>query len=281
MIRKSKSVITVIILALICAVAFGLGAWFLRAPQKTEFSGDGYFLKAAEKNDVENGTASEQIWFAKGESFKTEQEQVSFTDTEGTKEIVPNDSFIYYQDGDLAAVKPASVMDLDDFSSGMIQYYTMDTGTTLSGADGQYTLGDGENQVSFTNYMVKSSDSRYLFGSAEIVLIMADSSSSAVIDSGHAEVEYLEDDHSVARIQDGTNIWQFLTAGARLDLSNDVSLDLATGELMVWRVVCSLRQAGTGASSAMTVSTMTIWRSSYLTAIIRGSVWVQLLRNTA
>ena len=232
MIRKSKSVITVIILALICVVAFGLGAWFLRAPQKTEFSGDGYFLKAAEKNDVENGTASEQIWFAKGESFKTEQEQVSFTDTEGTKEIVPNDSFIYYQDGDLAAVKPASVMDLDDFSSGMIQYYTMDTGTTLSGAGGQYTLGDGENQVSFTNYMVKSSDSRYLFGSAEIVLIMADSSSSAVIDSGHAEVEYLEDDHSVARIQDGTNIWQFLTAGARLDLSNDVSLDLATGELM-------------------------------------------------
>jgi len=71
----------------------------------------------------------------------------------------------------LQQLKPASVMDLDDFSSGMIQYYTMDTGTTLSGADGQYTLGDGENQVSFTNYMVKSSDSRYLFGSAEIVLI--------------------------------------------------------------------------------------------------------------
>lgn len=232
MIRKSKSVITVIILALICAAAFGAAAWFLRTPQKTEFAGDGYFLQAREKDDAENRTVSEQIWFSKGSNFKEEQDSVTFTDTEGAKKSVPNDSFIYYQDGSLSAVKSSSVMSLDDYSAGLIQYYTMDKGTRLYGSNGQYTLGEGEEQVSFHNYLLKSSNTRYLLGSAEIVLIMADSSSSAVIDSGHAELEYLEDDRSVARIQDGTNVWQFLTAGTRLDLSNNVSLDLATGELL-------------------------------------------------
>lgn len=66
-------------MALICAAAFGAAAWFLRTPQKTEFAGDGYFLQAREKDDAENRTVSEQIWFSKGSNFKEEQDSVTFT----------------------------------------------------------------------------------------------------------------------------------------------------------------------------------------------------------
>lgn len=230
MLFKSKSVITVIglgLFALVCVIA---GALILNRPDITEFSTDGYILSASAEEGAENVMVSEQIWFGQGSSWKEGKEEVRFSDAQGDSVQVPTDSFIHYSDNSLSAVTDLSVMSLDDYAQGVIQYYVLKQGVPMKWDGSNYTIGEGADAVSFRSFLMKSSDEHYLLGSDSLNLIQ-NNGQAAHVDNGYLELEYLASDKSVALLNDGTNAWQILTEGAVIELQDGTTLNLNKGQL--------------------------------------------------
>lgn len=230
MLFKSKSVITVIglgLFALVCVIA---GALILNRPDITEFSTDGYILSASAEEGAENVMVSEQIWFGQGSSWKEGKEEVRFSDAQGDSVQVPTDSFIHYSDNSLSAVTDVSVMSLDDYAQGKIQYYVLKQGVPMKWDGSSYTIGEGADAVSFSNFIMKSSDEHYLLGGESLNLIQSNGQA-AHVDNGYLELEYLADDKSVALLNDGTNAWQILTEGSVIELKDGTALNLSKGQL--------------------------------------------------
>lgn len=231
MLFKSKSVITVIglgLFALVCVVA---GALILNRPEITEFSTDGYILTASTDESAENVMVSSQIWFGQGSSWKEGKETVRFSDAQGNAVQVEPDSFIHYSDNSISAVTDVSVMNLDDFKEGKIQYYVLKQGVPLQWNGSEYVIGEGADAVSFSTFLMKSSDEHYLLGGDSMNLIQNNGQANHV-DSGYLELEYRADDKSVALLNDGTNAWQILTEGAVVELTDGTQLDLSKGQLL-------------------------------------------------
>lgn len=230
MLFKSKSVITVIglgLFALVCVIA---GALILNRPDITEFSTDGYILSASAEEGAENVMVSEQIWFGQGSSWKEGKEEVRFSDAQGDSVQVPTDSFIHYSDNSLSAVTDVSVMSLDDYAQGKIQYYVLKQGVPMKWDGSSYTIGEGADAVSFSNFIMKSSDEHYLLGGESLNLIQSNGQA-AHVDNGYLELEYMADDKSVALLNDGTNAWQILTEGSVIELKDGTALNLSKGQL--------------------------------------------------
>lgn len=228
MLFKSKSVITVIglgLFALVCVIA---GALILNRPDITEFSTDGYILSASAEEGAENVMVSEQIWFGQGSSWKEGKEEVRFSDAQGDSVQVPTDSFIHYSDNSLSAVTDVSVMSLDDYAQGKIQYYVLKQGVPMKWDGSSYTIGEGADAVSFSNFIMKSSDEHYLLGGESLNLIQSNGQA-AHVDNGYLELEYMADDKSVALLNDGTNAWQILTEGSVIELKDGTALNLSKG----------------------------------------------------
>lgn len=230
MLFKSKSVITVIglgLFALVCVIA---GALILNSPDITEFSTDGYILSASAEEGAENVMVSEQIWFGQGSSWKEGKEEVRFSDAQGDSVQVPTDSFIHYSDNSLSAVTDVSVMSLDDYAQGKIQYYVLKQGVPMKWNGAGYTIGEGADAISFSNFIMKSSEEHYLLGGESLNLIQ-NNGQAAHVDNGYLELEYLADDKSVALLNDGTNAWQILTEGAVIELKDGTTMNLSKGQL--------------------------------------------------
>ncbi|MCD8098255.1 MAG: hypothetical protein LUE31_09580 [Lachnospiraceae bacterium] len=257
MLIKSKSLIAAVGLALVALLTFAVGARILGTKEKTSFAEDGYILSASAQDRQENVTVSDQLWFSAGTVWTSSGETIAFTGSEGSAIETAADSFIHYEGSSIASVTDTSVMNLDEFTDGVIQYYGMEQGETLSRtADGSYYLGD-DTQETFENFLIKSSDIRYIFGSSMITL-MRSAGSGDSIDSGFAEVEYLSDDKSIVLINDGVNAWQFLSEGAWLQLANGVCFDLASGELYVPADVTEIETGELSSSSALTEALLNI-----------------------
>ncbi|MCD8197713.1 MAG: hypothetical protein LUE24_11225 [Lachnospiraceae bacterium] len=235
MVWKSKSTIAIIALALLALLTFGIGAAVFGASGRTEFSGDGYILSAEASGDEESETVSTQLWFTGGTSWRASGGVVTFTDSTGTTAEAADDSFIHYEEGSIASVTDSAVMDLDEYTQGVILYYGLDLDDVVSMDGTLYYLGESsaDAEASFENFLIKNSSSRYLIGSSIISLIRPSGQSSESIQSGFAEIEYLASDKSIVLLNDGTNAWQFLSADCYLELANGVRLDLSTGELYI------------------------------------------------
>lgn len=231
MLLKSKSMITVIGLALVGLLTLAVGAFILQSPKKTTFEEDGYVLTASAQKGQENVTVSRQLWFSGGTSWTEKKGEISFRDAQGDRTEIPIDSFVHYTTSSITAVKDVSVMNLDEFAGGMIQYYGLEQGEPLGWNGSSYSLGEGESSVEFGNFLIKSSSTRYLLGSPTLSLVQPASQRGEFIETGFVEIEYLSEDKSVVLLNDGVNAWQFLSAGAYIELENGVRLNLETGEL--------------------------------------------------
>lgn len=230
MLLKSKSVITVIGLGLFALVCIVAGALLMNRADITEFSNDGYILTASAEEGSENVMVSEQIWFGQGSSWKEGKEEVRFTDAQGDAVQVPSDSFIHYSDNSITSVKDISVMSLDEYAQGKIQYYVLKQGVPLTWDGSNYILGEGADAVSFRSFLMKSSDEHYLLGGESMNLLQGNGKA-AHVEGGYLELQYMADDKSVALLNDGTDAWQILTEGASIELSDGTSLNLSKGEL--------------------------------------------------
>ncbi|MCD8198401.1 MAG: hypothetical protein LUE24_14780 [Lachnospiraceae bacterium] len=232
MIKRSKSIIAITGVGLAVLIAVIVGAVVLGSPQRTAFAEDGYILTAEVDESTESGTLSTKLWFSGGSRYSSSGSSISFVSSEGSQIEADADSFVHYESGTVTTVTESSVMDLDDFASGIISYYTMEPGDNLYMEGGFYYLGqDTESSDSFENFLAKNSDTRYMLGSPMLTLMRASGQGGESIDAGFVEIEYLASDKSVALLNDGVNAWQFLTQDCYIEFYNGVRLDLASGEL--------------------------------------------------
>lgn len=77
------------------------------------------------------------------------------------------------------------------------------------------------NQVSFTNFMWKLSDTRFLLSSPSLALTLPDGSSQKV--SGYVEAEYVED--GVIRLTSHDASWMVVADGTAAEFSDGISYD--------------------------------------------------------
>jgi hypothetical protein len=233
MLLKSKSILIIIIAVVVGMAAFGTGAYLMQRTKGNSFAKDGYVLMANEET-TDQVQASDQIWFSEGASWASLNGSVTFTDAQGNDASVSTDSFVHYSDDSITSVATTAVMDLDEFRDNYIDYYQLTPGVRLYSDGGSYTIEDenaGNASSSFSNFMIKSSDTHYLLGSAVMALIRPDSDLSESITSGFLEISYLEDDWSIVSLCDGENTWTILSGNSYIRLDNGVLFNLATASL--------------------------------------------------
>ncbi len=145
MVRKSKSIIAVIGLGIVILAALAVWMLFLRSSQRTEFAQDGYILTAEADESSESGTVSSQLWFSGGASYTSSDGVISFVGAEGSALEASSDSFVHYEGGAVTTVTDCTVMDLDEFTTGVIAFYSMEPGDQLN-LDGMvYYLGSADD----------------------------------------------------------------------------------------------------------------------------------------
>ena len=213
----------------VAAVAAFIGGGVGLAGRNTSsFNGDGYVLTAADESAnggvVETVGAAEptSVYFSAGTKYRVQYPSTAvFKDIEGSKQKINFDSFIHYGDDSISALTSGVLVNMDDLGTGVVNHYGTDANVVLvSDGDGYYVENNG-NQVSFTNFMWKLSDTRFLLSSPSLALTLPDGSSQKV--SGYVEAEYVED--GVIRLTSHDASWMVVADGTAAEFSDGISYD--------------------------------------------------------
>ena len=227
---KNKGLIVVFLTALIAVAAFtGVGI-SIAGRSSQAFAGDGYVLSSEaageEGNAGDDGeTAPGQLYFAAGTKYKNRYpESTVFKDIQGSRQTIASQSFLHYADDSLSALTDGVIVNMDDVNTGIANHYGVKAGVVMAKDASGYSVENNGNAISFTNYMWKLSDTRFLVASDGMTLTLPNGDTKTI--SGALEAEYIED--GIVCLMDPENKWQVVSDGTSVTFSDGVSYDFGT-----------------------------------------------------
>lgn len=192
-----------------------------------EFVKDGYVLTT--ENNEDNSKTS-RYYFSSGTKYKEKyQDKVSFSDVEGDKVSLDNDAFVHYLDNSVSTLKKGVVMDLDSISGSVVKYYNIFPKSLLEKRNDGYFVNNLGKQLKFSNFVVKTSDSKYLVISDKITLFLSENQ--AIDIKGYIELNFIEGD--IIRLENQEVSYQTISSDSYIELANDIKIDLGTGNIYV------------------------------------------------
>lgn len=228
---KNKSLITIIVLCLLGAVCLLGGAWLL-TPKAGALYAEGYVndFDQTLTDELETYEAAQPIYFQEATKVNSSYSGIiSFRNSDGEKTRVASDSLVHYADGSISSIKGMLLTDLDDFQNGLYDIYYLADMMVLTRDSDTYVIDNNSSELTFKEFILKTSDDRYEAVSPSMTLSFPDGSRQELT-NGYAEIQFIEED--IAGISDGESSWRFLTDGATLTLQNGCVLDLSTMELL-------------------------------------------------
>ncbi|MCC8060481.1 MAG: hypothetical protein LIO81_06525, partial [Clostridiales bacterium] len=223
---KYKSLIITVVLALGLMTGGIAGAARLSQSKSEEFAGDGYVLAVAE---TEGGLEADPIYFTGGTHYQSSYpDNAVFKDVRGTKYEVGKDSFLMYADGSVSSLSSGVVVNLDDVNGGLVNHYALSSGTVMASSGNTYTVDSNGTPLTFSSFLWKVSDSRYLIYSDNLAVQTFGGNNGDF--SGMVQIDYLED--GVIRLTSETAVWQGVAAGATATTSDGVTLSFADKTLL-------------------------------------------------
>lgn len=215
---KYRSLIVIVFLSLAVLAGVLASAIGMSAKSSTRFAGDGYVLTVAES---ESGLEVEPLYFAAGTKYQYQYpDNTVFQDVRGMRYRVSRDVFLHYADGSVSAMTGGVVINLDDINGGLVNNYALAANTVMSaGAEG-YTVENNGETLTFSNFLWKLTDSKFLMYSDSLELRTAGEVMPDV--NGFLQIEYLED--GIIRLTTEDQVWQGVAAGSSAETSGGVSL---------------------------------------------------------
>ena len=220
--KKNKSILLVLLVGILVLAVGIFTAVRISSGNRTQFYSNGYLLSA---DSTDSGVEVKQLQFTEGTAMKAKYpSSVEFRDIQGTTMTVPDETFVFYDGGSISALTDGSVMDLDEVSGGMVDFYYLKDRMVLSDNGGEFTIDNNNSTLAFKNFLWKISDNTWLVYGEGLNLFLADNSVKQ-ISNGWLVVTYVEE--SIVKVTDGTDAWQTAATGGKIVLDNGIVLNLA------------------------------------------------------
>lgn len=192
-----------------------------------EFIKDGYIL-TTENTEYNNKTA--RYYFQSGTKYKEKYEdKVAFLDVDGNKISLNNAAFVHYLDGSVSTLKKGVVMDLDSINGSVVKYYNIFPKSILEKRANSYFINNLDKQLKFTNFIVKTSDTKYLIASEKITLSLSDNQAVDIKD--YVEINFI--DGNIIRLENQEVSYQTISSESYIKISNDIKLNLGNNSIYV------------------------------------------------
>lgn len=228
----NKALLMIVTVCFLSAAGI-LGGAFLLAPERETFYEDGYFNNFNQRlteEGEESVAVVDQIHFSQAAPVSASHFDVlRFRDADGKKAEVDADSFIHYTDESLSSVNGMLLTDLSRFAEGVYDVYYLKKMMVLTHTPEGYTIDNNQSELSFGDFLLKTSEDSYLAVSPELKLEFP-GGSEIVVTEGQMELRFLE--NYVVAAATPEDSYRLLTQDASITFQNGTVLDLSTMELL-------------------------------------------------
>ncbi|MDR1013778.1 MAG: hypothetical protein LBL86_02190 [Coriobacteriales bacterium] len=226
MLLKSRSVLVIIALALVAAIA-GTVIVLNTGKTATTFPEDGYVFAEPQEGE-EGGYTSPQIRFKAGSAYENNFEQdLVFTGEEGQKEALADYGFVHYTSGAISTLKPGVVMSLSNLDNEGFTGYSVTPANVIEKAGNGYAISHFDSSIPFESLVVKLNEGQYLFAGASLEVNQGESETP--VPNGFVEVNYI--DNGVIEIVSDEQTILTVANDTRLTINDDIVVDLSKREI--------------------------------------------------
>ena len=133
-----------------------------------EFNDSGYIIGRSYESAVLSTT---KYYFNGGTKYKKDYEKnYIFANTDNENVKVSENSFIHFSDKSISVLNKTAILNLDNLNDSLIKYYNLYVGTRLVNKDNIYYTETLNNKISFTNFLMKIDENKYMIVSPKINL---------------------------------------------------------------------------------------------------------------
>ena len=187
--RKNKSFLVISIVGILALVLMVTAGITLGRQKGTSFQADGYVMETSEQDDGTLQAVQDQ--FAAGSNYKANaMGTVTLKDLEGTSVQMEKESFVHYTDGSLSAFAEGTIVDMNQVDAGLMTSYNAPAQTVLSSSGANYVTDNNSYELSFTDFLWKLTDTKYMAVSSNIPIQLAGGDTATA--EGFVEFTYLE-----------------------------------------------------------------------------------------
>ena len=218
-----KKIITIVLPILVVTAAIFVFGLKVYQDSFNKFQYDGYVI------GTDSGKESFKYSFSKEEKYKVNETkgEVAFKDNEQKDIVVPETTFVHYMDGSISTFKKAVVLNMANVKSDSLQYYNVFNGSVFTKTTEGYQIQYLEQTLTFNNFLVKISDSKYMLVGKDLAINYGDQNKK--INDGYLEINYL--DGNIVRIENQD--WSLQNISDNIAIENDgVKLDLLNKKII-------------------------------------------------
>lgn len=188
------------------------------------FNKDGYILSYA--NSV-SANSSVKYYFNAGVKYKNKYpSNIVFSDIDGNEVAVENNNILHYLDGSISLLKKSVIINTDELNSETLKYYNIFEEKIMEHSNGTYYVTNAGKKISFTNFIIKVSDDKYLLVSKDLKLKTTDNERMI---SGYLELNIIDGD--IVRLENQELSMQTISSDTVLFLGEKVKLDLSNNKI--------------------------------------------------
>lgn len=188
------------------------------------FIKDGYVLSFNNKSTT---NSSVKYYFENGTKYKSKySEKIIFTDIDGNEVNVDNNNILHYLDGSISFLKKSVIVNTDELSDKNLKYYNIFEDKIMEKHNAAYYVTNGDKRISFTNFIIKVSDSKYLISSPNLKLVTSESTRE--FDS-YLELNII--DGNIIRLENQEVSLQTVSSDVKIFLNDNTLLDLSNNKI--------------------------------------------------
>ncbi|MFI3307239.1 MAG: hypothetical protein R3Y21_01600 [Mycoplasmatota bacterium] len=210
---------SIFIIALFVFGLFIYSAIEQRQNAYSNFYSDGYILS----NLQSANNSVEKYFFTDDSQYKTSNEQIEFSDSDGNTAYVSTENFLHYSDGSISAFKNGVLVSLDQNSTETIIYYNIFANSILQSTTSGYQISNLESVLEFNSLIWKISSTKYLIVDDNISLGLTEGEITEV--SNYIVVEFV--DEGVIKLYNNTVTYQTINEDAKIYIGEDIELNLS------------------------------------------------------
>lgn len=187
---------------------------------------EGYVI--SDNKNAANKDGSVKYYFDSNAKYKSNSYgEVSFNTTENDSVKVPENSFVHYVDGSIAALKDTVILNLDDINDEVIKYYHLNDGEVITKQDSSYVVKSVKSTLVFNKFLMKLDKDKYLLA-APVINISIDGVEREVRNN-YIEVWYT--DGKIIHIENQEFSLQSVSSDMFINVGDNVKLDLSEEQI--------------------------------------------------
>ncbi|MGE5455544.1 MAG: hypothetical protein ACM3O4_00335 [Ignavibacteriales bacterium] len=193
------------------------------------FYKNGYILTASnDTNYQKNDTV--KFYFEADAKYKVKYpEKIVFSDIDGNKIVADSNAFVHYLDGSISVLKKGVIMDLNNLNSEFLKYYNIFDDALLENNNGIYSVDNLGKKIKFNDFILKTSDSKYLIVSKSLKLKINGKDDINI--NNYIELNFT--DGNITKLDNQEVSYQTISSDSSIEIGDKIKLNLEDKSISV------------------------------------------------